>query len=784
MIGYIENFERLGFPLGQELATDLILQSLPDSYEQFVLNYNMNEIDKTLPELPGMLRTAEINMKKAKPASPILMVHKGKGKAKGSKKTKVGPKSHLDPKSSALMKKKSTVKEGKCHHCGKAGHWRRNCPSYIEGLQKMKGGMTSASNIYVIEINLSAPSSWVLDTGCGSHICTNVQELGRRRLLSKGEVDLRVGNGVRVIAVAVGVYRLFLSSKMTKAPFTGYTERAEDFLGVVHSDVCGPMSSIARAGYFYFVIFTDDFSRYGYVYIMKCKSETFEKFKEFKNEVENQLGKRVKALRSNRGGEYLSHEFRDYLKECGIVSQLTPPRTPQHNGVSERRNRTLLDMARSMMSHADLHVSFWGFALETATMTLNRAPTKTVLKIPYEIWTGKRPSMSFIKIWGYKAYVRRQMPDKLEPKSDKCYLVGYPKETKGYYFYLPSEGKVFVTRTGVFLEKEFLSRKIEKVELEEVQEPQIVNEPELDSETGLQDVVAREPAQETQVLRRSGRPRFEPERYGFLMSQIGNVLLMDHDDEPATYQEAMNGLDSDKWLEAMKSEMDSMYANQVWNLVEPPEGVRPIGCKWVFKKKTDMDGNSIRILLAIAAYYHYEIWQMDVKTAFLNGNLLEEVYMTQPEGFVSPNEATKVCKLNRSIYGLKQASRSWNLRFDEKIKEFGFIKNEDEPYVYKRISGSIVVFLILYVDDILLIGNDIPTLKVVKNNLGNFFSMKDLSEATYILGIKIFRDRSKKLLGLTQSTYIEKVLKRFNMLESKKGFLPMSHGVNLSKDQY
>ncbi|KAK8951727.1 hypothetical protein KSP39_PZI004223 [Platanthera zijinensis] len=187
MIGYIENLERLSFPLGQELATDLILQSLPDSYEQFVLNYNMNEIDKTLPELLGMLRTAEINMKKAKPASPILMVHKGKSKAKGFKKMKVGPKSHLEPKSSALMKKKSTVKEGKCHHCGKTGHWRRNCPSYIESLQKMKGGMTSASSIYVIEINLSAPSSWVLDTGCGSHICTNVQELGRRRLLSKGE---------------------------------------------------------------------------------------------------------------------------------------------------------------------------------------------------------------------------------------------------------------------------------------------------------------------------------------------------------------------------------------------------------------------------------------------------------------------------------------------------------------------------------------------------------------------------------------------------------------------
>ena len=131
---------------------------------------------------------------------------------------------------------------------------------------------------------------------------------------------------------------------------------------------------------------------------------------------------------------------------------------------------------------------------------------------------------------------------------------------------------------------------------------------------------------------------------------------------------------------------------------------------------------------------------MDAKTAFLNGNLLEDVYMTQPEGFFDPKYPNRVCKLQRSIYGLKQASRSWNLRFDEAVKEFGFIKNEDEPCVYKKVSGSAIVFLVLYVDDILLIGNDIPTLQNVKSWLGKCFSMKDLGEAAYILGIKIYRD--------------------------------------------
>jgi transposase InsO family protein len=145
---------------------------------------------------------------------------------------------------------------------------------------------------------------------------------------------------------------------MTKTPFTGHGERATQLLELVHTDVCGPMATQARGGYSYFITFTDDLSRFGYVYLMKYKSEAFDKFKEYRAEVEKQTGKSIKTLRSDRGGEYLSREFLDYLKECGIVSEWTPPGTPQHNGVAERRNRTLLDMMRSMLSFTDLPISF------------------------------------------------------------------------------------------------------------------------------------------------------------------------------------------------------------------------------------------------------------------------------------------------------------------------------------------------------------------------------------------------------------------------------------------
>ncbi|GJT41301.1 retrotransposon protein, putative, ty1-copia subclass [Tanacetum coccineum] len=156
-----------------------------------------------------------------------------------------------------------------------------------------------------------------------------------------------------------------------------------------------------------------------------------------------------------------------------------------------------------------------------------------------------------------------------------------------------------------------------------------------------------------------------------------------------------------------------------------------------------VDIRAIRILISITAYYDYEIWKMDIKTAFLNGYLDEDIYMVQPEGFVDPNHPRKVCKLQRSIYGLKQASRSWNKRFDEEIKRFGFAQNLNEP----------------------------------------LFCYKGFGEATFILGIKIYRDRSKRLIGLGQNAYMDKILKRYRMDNSKRGHIPMQERLDLNKTQ-
>jgi hypothetical protein len=236
------------------------------------------------------------------------------------------------------------------------------------------------------------------------------------------------------------------------------------------------------------------------------------------------------------------------------------------------------------MTQTDLPLSLWGYALESVVFTLNRVLIKYVERTPYEIWTGKHPGLSFLKVWGCEAYVKLLMSNKLTPKSDKCFFVGYPREIKGYYFYNKAEGKVFVSHNGVFMEKEFLFKGVSgsKVQLEGIQEtPKNVSAP-TDPIHEVQNVVpldVKAPAPRRSIKARRTTKKFTP-----LTTEQHDILLLDND-EPMTYMEAMMGPDSEKLLGAIESKIESMHENQVRNLVDPIDGVRPLGCKWVFKKR-------------------------------------------------------------------------------------------------------------------------------------------------------------------------------------------------------
>nr|GEW14684.1 retrovirus-related Pol polyprotein from transposon TNT 1-94 [Tanacetum cinerariifolium] len=375
-------------------------------------------------------------------------------------------------------------------------------------------------------------------------------------------------------ASATLVYAVMIQGRIERKPYTHQMERAKDLLGLIHTDVCGPFKIMSRQGARYFVTFTDDFSRYGYVYLLKHKHEVFETFKVFQKEVENQLDKTIISLRSDRGGMYMSQEFLDHLKDHRIFAYRTPPYTPQHSGVSERRNRTLLDMVRSMMSQTTLLKSFWDYVLETAARIFNMVPTK------------KRDTLT--------------NPDKLEPRSIKCIFTGYPKETMGYSFYYPPENKVLIARNAEFLENSLINQEASGSleDLEIIQEED--THPSIDTSLNPEEDNLEIDEPQSDIVPIRGSTRIRHALYRMYLYIDAEEHELGELGEPANYKAAL--LDPDPGIDYEETFSLVAYIR------------------------------AIRILIAIATYDDYEIWQMDVKTTFLNGYLNEEVYMEQPEG--------------------------------------------------------------------------------------------------------------------------------------------------------
>lgn len=303
--------------------------------------------------------------------------------------------------------------------------------------------------------------------------------------------------------------------------------------------------------------------------------------------------------------------------------------------------------------------------------------------------------------------------------------------------------------------------------------PPFHNSDQMTNEASSNEIVTNEPIVEQSqgiALRRSQRQRKSalPNDYVIYLQECDYDVGTTND--PVSYSEAINNVDYDKWIDAMNDELKSMAHNEVWDLVELPHGYKKVGCKWVFKTKRDSNGNierykarlvakgftqkdgidyketfspvskkdSFRIITALVTHFDLELHQMDVKTTFLNRSLEEEVYMDQPDGFKNAGTEHLVCKLKKYIYGLKQASRQWYLKFNDTVTSFGFKENIVDRCIYLKVSGGKFIFLILYVDDILLASNDLGLFFDTKNFLSKNFEMKDMGEAHYVIGIEIF----------------------------------------------
>jgi len=252
-----------------------------------------------------------------------------------------------------------------------------------------------------------------------------------------------------------GVCGICAEGKQTREYLTGEREMSEELLHTIHSDVCGPMAVTGLMGERYFTTFIDESSGRIAISLLAQKADVFSRFIEYKAKVERETGKKIKSVRCDGGGEYTGNIFRRYLAENGITQRITPSYTPEHNGVAERANRTIMDMVRCMLFDSGFGKEFWGFAALTAVHIINRLPSSAhENKTPFEIWFGSQPSIAHLRVFGCIAYrhIPSQTRRKLDPKGQKCRMIGYREESgsRVYRVYDENTKQVLLTRDVVF----------------------------------------------------------------------------------------------------------------------------------------------------------------------------------------------------------------------------------------------------------------------------------------------------------------------------------------------
>ncbi|GJS67257.1 retrotransposon protein, putative, ty1-copia subclass [Tanacetum coccineum] len=593
MKAYLHQMERLGYPMPLVLRVNLILTSPSKDYDQFVQNYNMHGMGNTIPELHTMLKLAEKSIPKKAPA--VLAIRQGKiqkpksqAQGKGKKRGKGKSKLSYDPKHKIPppAKKEHPAKDTKYHHYHKTGHWKRNCPLYLAELKKNKSG---TSGIFTIKM-FSFPESntWIYDTGFGTHICNTIQGLRGYQKLNKGALDLYVGNGNSAAVEAIGSFELILPCRMILV-LENYHFSSSITRGIIslsclwdkgfhHKFIDNGAISVSKDNIFYFNVIPRD----GIFEI------------DMHNHISNERSIYTcsnKKPKHNLDSTFLCHCRLGHINKKRIEKL-------QHDRLLESIDDESFDVCVSCIS-------------------------------------GKMARKPFT-----------HASERVD------YLLGIIHSDVCRRFRTTSREASGIT-----------------VDFDEIQKEDA--QP-FENTSQHQHEVEHDPVNpQTDVIpvRRSARIPQAPERYGFY-TDAEEHELGDHG-EPPNYRAALSDPDSEKWVEAMNAEMQSMKDNQVWNLVDLPPNCKTVGSKWLLKKKTDIDGNvhtykahlvakgftqthevdyketfspivdikAIRILIAVATYYDYEIWKMDVKTAFLNGRLNKDVYMVQPEGFVNPKHS-------------------------------------------------------------------------------------------------------------------------------------------------
>lgn len=560
--------------------------------------------------------------------------------------------------------------------------------------------------------------------------------------------------------------------KQARNPFPSNKSVTRFPLELVHTDVC-VVSSTSYDNRKYFITFLDDFSHFCHVSLMASKAEVLDKFKEYHALVTNRFNRNICRLRCDRGTEYLNDAFKSFCNSNGIHVEPTMAYSPQQNGKAERYNRTIVERARTLLSESGLDRIYWSEALLCANFVINRCPSNGI--VPYNRWYGTNFDYSKLKVFGCDAYrlTYKHSGNKMIDKGEKLVFVGYAPG--GYRLLNLNTRKIHLSRDVKFNENACLKDTVDV-------NVNVTNSDNSDDENNVTNMC-------------------------FLLDNYIN-------DSPKNFKEALRTRDAPKWWGAIKKEYDAIVAHNTWELVDrPAESV--ITSRWVFTKKVGVDKSevfkarlvargfeqnsnleydeiyspvarlaTVRTLLAVSNEKNYHIHQLDICNAFLNGHLNEPVFMEIPDGiYTNVNRNEKVLKLNKSLYGLKQSPKAWNVKFNEFIVSLGFVPSQADECLYTRNKNGTVVYLLLYVDDILICADELEIIEKFKRIIGDKFKCRDLGEINNFLGLNVTYNKDEGIVKINQSKLIAKIAKRFNVDDCHPIKTPMEERLQLKRCQ-
>ncbi|CAI7868683.1 unnamed protein product [Closterium sp. NIES-53] len=654
----------------------------------------------------------------------------------------------------------------------------------------------------------------------------------------------------------VGSCETCLTSKFSRFPFHSTVGQSSDPVELVHVDLVGPMKVKGDGGSLYSMTMVDDYTRLTCSFPLAKKSDGARVIiEEWLPMVERESGKRVKAIRSDHGGEFLGAEFRSWLKRHGIKQHLTTAYTPQSNGVAERANRTIIEDGRTILVDSGLPLRFWPNAIRHATVIKNRVLTHVGGQhwVPMENWSSKKPLVDMLRVFGCMGlmHVPKEKRDKLQAAAVWAVHLGLAKGSKGWLMWDPKSNTVFITRDAKFMEglmfKEWSERGRSKVTIplgievgtndpllipielsssseltevshdlggaegeaidveevlqqgeapvsergdteEEVQQP--TPSPKLPprrTTQGKRDAVrggAKEGADKERP-KRAAHPRdfLKYERLG-----VPKALLVHEEEieeekgaegemeqiccfgvnlphEPASMEEALAGDDREAWLASREDEFQSHMENETWTLTNLPPGRKALDCTWMLRVKTDAEGRLERRKTRLVIKGFQQRKGIDFQEVF------------------APVAKAPTLQLNKAIYGLKQAPRCWYARLVEALEALGFKVSGCDESLFMSEGEEEKVFLLVYVDDILLFFPSLERIKEVQGKLKETFQCKALGPVGYYLGLHVEREEVNGWLRLHQHKYLAAMGEKYGVEEGRSVNSPLPSGFQLHLDE-